>query len=125
LIPLIDLEACSAETARILSHKPAGEGVQIALLAEQDLKRRSCYSWTLEKVAQEMGFCDMNEEVVGQADDLTYEISDEALETAADNVSFPAWTRACTGCPCQRRGFEKIVNSGPHIMKPFGSPLRP
>jgi hypothetical protein len=61
----------------------------------------------------------MNEEAVDQADDLTPQISDEALEIAADNFSFPAWTRVCTGCPCQRPGFEEIVDRGPRIMKPF------
>jgi hypothetical protein len=50
---------------------------------------------------------------------LPLKISDEALETAADNFSFPAWTRVCTGCPCQRPGFEEIVDSGPRIVKPF------
>jgi hypothetical protein len=46
---------------------------------------------------------DMNEEaVVDQADeeDLTYALSDEALETAGGNISFPAWTNICTGIQC-------------------------
>ena len=50
-----------------------------------------------------IGFRDMNEEiVVDQADeeDLTYALSDEALETAAENASFPAWTNICTGVQC-------------------------
>jgi hypothetical protein len=46
----------------------------------------------------EYGF-DMNEEpVVNQADEenLAYVVSDEALETAGGNVSFPAWSNVCT-----------------------------
>ena len=43
----------------------------------------------------------MNEEAIYQADeDLTYEVSDEALETAATNEAQPAWTNVCTGISC-------------------------
>jgi hypothetical protein len=53
-----------------------------------------------------MGFRVMNEESVYQADeaDLTYEDSDEALETAAaKDDARPAWTIICTapGISCQ------------------------
>jgi hypothetical protein len=42
----------------------------------------------------------MNEEAVYQ-EDLTYEVSDEALETAAaTNEAQPAWTNICTGISC-------------------------
>jgi hypothetical protein len=45
----------------------------------------------------------MNEEAAEQADaeDLTSEVSDEALETAAaKNDARPAWTTICTGITC-------------------------
>ena len=44
----------------------------------------------------------MNEEAIYQADDdLTYEVSDEALETAATtNEALAAWTMICTGKRC-------------------------
>jgi hypothetical protein len=44
----------------------------------------------------------MNEEAFDQADeeDLTYEVSDEALETAAGNEALPAWTMFCSGIQC-------------------------
>ena len=43
----------------------------------------------------------MNEEAIDQADeDLTYEVSDEALETAATNEAQSAWTMICTGKRC-------------------------
>jgi hypothetical protein len=43
----------------------------------------------------------MNEEAIYQADeDLTYEVSDEALETAATNEAQSAWTMICTGKRC-------------------------
>jgi hypothetical protein len=45
-------------------------------------------------------FYAMNEEAVYQ-EDLTYEVSDEALETAAaTNEAQPAWTNLCTGIQC-------------------------
>jgi hypothetical protein len=49
-----------------------------------------------------MAFRVMNEEAVYQADaeDLTSEVSDEALETAAGNEALPAWTNICTGIQC-------------------------
>ena len=49
-----------------------------------------------------MGIRVMNEEAVYQADeeDLTYEVSDEALETAAGNEALHAWTNICTGIHC-------------------------
>jgi hypothetical protein len=44
----------------------------------------------------------MNEEAVYHTDEehLTYEVSDEALETAATNEAQPAWTNVCTGISC-------------------------
>ena len=49
-----------------------------------------------------MGFRVMNVEVINQVDaeDLTYEVSDEALEAAAGNEALPAWTNVCTGIQC-------------------------
>jgi hypothetical protein len=49
-----------------------------------------------------LGFRVMNKEAVYQADeeDLTYEFSDEALETAAGNEALAAWTNICTGVQC-------------------------
>jgi hypothetical protein len=49
-----------------------------------------------------MGFRVMNVEVINQVDaeDLTYEVSDEALEAAAGNEALPAWTNFCTGISC-------------------------
>ena len=49
-----------------------------------------------------MGFRVMNVEVINQVDaeDLTYEVSDEALEAAAGNEALPAWTNICTGIQC-------------------------
>ena len=46
-----------------------------------------------------MGFRVMNEEAVqaDEEDHLSYEVSDEALETAAGNEALPAWTNLCTG----------------------------
>ena len=41
----------------------------------------------------------MNEEAVYQ-EDLTYEVSDEALETAAMSEAQAAWTNICTGPQC-------------------------
>jgi len=64
-----------------------------------------------------MGFRVMNEEVVYPDDeeDLTYEVYDEALETAAWNEALHAWTHICTGkqCAtgCRRRGVA--LGSGP------------
>jgi hypothetical protein len=46
---------------------------------------------------------DMNEQaVVNQAteEDLTYALSDEALEAAGVDVSVVAWTNICTGVQC-------------------------
>jgi hypothetical protein len=44
----------------------------------------------------------MNEEIIYQAEakDLTPEVSDEALETAAGNEALAAWTNICTGVSC-------------------------
>ena len=45
----------------------------------------------------------MNEEiVVNQApeEDLTYALSDEALEAAGGDVSLAVWTNVCTGIQC-------------------------
>jgi hypothetical protein len=41
----------------------------------------------------------MNEEAINQADaeDLTSDVSDEALEAAIKNEAQPAWTMICTG----------------------------
>jgi hypothetical protein len=47
-----------------------------------------------------MGFRAMNEEAVAAVEDLTSEVSDEALETAAGNETLPAWTNICTGIHC-------------------------
>jgi hypothetical protein len=51
-------------------------------------------------LAQIMGFRIMNEEAVAAAEDLTFEVSDEALETAARNEALVAWTNICTGVQC-------------------------
>ena len=45
----------------------------------------------------------MNNETVDQADEedlLGYEVSDEALETAAKNEALPVITMFCTGIGC-------------------------
>ena len=44
----------------------------------------------------------MNEEAVYEADaeDLAYEVSDEALENAARDEVRPAWTSVCSGISC-------------------------
>ena len=47
-----------------------------------------------------MGFRAMNEEAVVVAEELTSEVSDEALEAAADNEELSAWTNICTGISC-------------------------
>jgi hypothetical protein len=49
-----------------------------------------------------MGFCAMNEEVTyhAETEDLTTEVSDEALESAAGNEALAAWTNICTGLSC-------------------------
>ena len=46
-----------------------------------------------------MGFEVMNEEAINQADaeDLTSDVSDEALEALIKNEAQPAWTTICTG----------------------------
>ena len=53
----------------------------------------------------------MNEEAIYQADeDLTYEVSDEALETAATNEAQFAWTMICTGKRCLDSLPSTIIN---------------
>jgi hypothetical protein len=48
-----------------------------------------------------MGFCAMNnEEAIVAAEELTSQVSDEALETAAGNEALAAWTNICTGIQC-------------------------
>ena len=48
-----------------------------------------------------MGFCVMNDEAVPTDEEvLSYEVSDEALETAAKNETLPAWTMMCSGISC-------------------------
>jgi hypothetical protein len=49
-----------------------------------------------------MVFRIMNEETFDQTgeDFLIYEVSDEALETAAENEALPAWTMFCSGIQC-------------------------
>jgi hypothetical protein len=50
-----------------------------------------------------LGFRVMNKEAVYQADEenLTYKVSDEALEAAAGNEALAAaWTNICTGVQC-------------------------
>jgi hypothetical protein len=44
----------------------------------------------------------MNEEAIDRADaeDLTSDVSDEALEAAIKNEAQPAWTTVCTGVGC-------------------------
>jgi hypothetical protein len=44
----------------------------------------------------------MNEEAINQADaeDLTSDVSDEALEAAIKDEAQPAWTTICTGITC-------------------------
>jgi hypothetical protein len=42
----------------------------------------------------------MNEEAVAAAEELTSEVSDEALEAAAGNEALFAWTNICTGISC-------------------------
>ena len=51
------------------------------------------------EAAQMMGIRVMNDEAVqaDEEDHLSYEVSDEALETAAGNEALPAWTNLCTG----------------------------
>jgi hypothetical protein len=44
----------------------------------------------------------MNEEAINQAAEeaLAYDVSDDALETAAGNEALHAWTNICTGISC-------------------------
>jgi hypothetical protein len=42
----------------------------------------------------------MDEEAIAVAEDLTIEVSDEALEAAAGNEALFAWTNICTGVQC-------------------------
>ena len=42
----------------------------------------------------------MNEVDEADAEDLTADVSDEVLETAAKNKSLPAWTWVCSGKDC-------------------------
>jgi hypothetical protein len=60
------------------------------------------------QAAQMMGFCVMIDEAV-QADEevLSYEVSDEALETAAGNEALPAITMFCTGIGCPVLGTRQ------------------
>lgn len=46
-----------------------------------------------------IGFGVMIEEAV-LVEDLTFEVSDEALEAAAGNEALAAWTNICTGVQC-------------------------
>ena len=50
----------------------------------------------------QIGISVMNNEAFDQADeeDLTCEVSDEALETAAGNEALPALTMFCSGIQC-------------------------
>jgi hypothetical protein len=52
--------------------------------------------------AQMMGIRVMNDDAVqaDEEDHLSYEVSDEALETAAGNEALPAWTMMCSGISC-------------------------
>jgi hypothetical protein len=53
----------------------------------------------------------MKEEAIYQADeDLTYEVSDEALETAATNKAQFAWTMICTGKRCLHSMPSTIIS---------------
>jgi hypothetical protein len=60
------------------------------------------------EAAQIVGFCVMIDEAV-QADEevLSYQISDEALETAAGNEALPAITMFCTGIGCPVLGTRQ------------------
>ena len=42
----------------------------------------------------------MNEVDPADAEDLTSDVSDEVLETAAKNEALPAWTWVCSGISC-------------------------
>jgi hypothetical protein len=42
----------------------------------------------------------MNEVYPAGAEDLTSDVSDEVLETAAKNEALPAWTWVCSGKDC-------------------------
>ena len=46
----------------------------------------------------------MNDNTIGldhtEEEILTYQVSDEALETAAGNAALPAWTMFCSGIQC-------------------------
>jgi hypothetical protein len=73
------------------------------------------------EAAQMMGFCVMIDEAV-QADEevLSYEVSDEALATAAGNEALPAITMFCTGIGClKKRGLA------PDVLEIPGSNIRP
>jgi hypothetical protein len=54
----------------------------------------------------------MNEEA---DEDLTYEVSDEALETAATNEAQSAWTMLCTGKRCLHSLPLKPTGQSGHI----------
>jgi hypothetical protein len=53
-----------------------------------------------ERQRRQWDFRAMNEEAVVVAEELTSEVSDEALETAAGNEARFAWTNICTGIQC-------------------------
>jgi len=74
----------------------AGYYKQVALA-----KRRAGVRWLkARRGGADDGIRVMNEVDQADAEDLTSDVSDEVLETAAKNEALPAWTWVCSGKDC-------------------------
>jgi hypothetical protein len=74
----------------------AGYYKQVALA-----KRRAGVRWLkARRGGADDGIRVMNEVDQADAEDLTSDVSDEVLETAAKNEALPAWTWVCSGIGC-------------------------
>jgi hypothetical protein len=92
--------AFRAETARYegeLRHQMPYLGCGAWLLE----KRRAGALWLkARRGGANDGIRAMNEVDQADAEDLTSDVSDEALEAAIKNEAQPAWTTICTGITC-------------------------
>jgi hypothetical protein len=83
-------------------HQKGGGGVRYYKHVDCNTTGLSASVESEGEAAQTMGFRVMNEEAIDRADaeDLTSDVSDEALEAAIKNEAQPAWTTVCTGVGC-------------------------
>jgi hypothetical protein len=86
-----------ANIANLRNHHVAGSQGE-----NPEQNTHSVLSLKSGEIAQMMGFLGIDEEAFDQADEdcVIYELSDEALETAAGNEALRAWSMFCTGLSC-------------------------